>query len=310
MTRILVLGAGGTGGYFGGRLAQAGADVTFLLRPARAAALASGLHLLSPFGDARIPVRRITADSVEKPFDLVLLTCKAYDLEPAIAAVTPFLAAEGAVLPLLNGIAHMARLNAAFGAGRVLGGTARIQATQTPEGAIRQFNDWRFLTVGEQDGTLSPRATGFAALFDKAVGADCEAVPDILQRLWEKLVHLSTAAAMTCLMRATVGEILAAEEGAALFAATLQQTAAIAAAAGHPPSDAFMANYGKIFADRGSHYATSMLRDVERGGPTEAEHIVGFMHRRAREAGIAAPVLQMALVHLQAYAARRDAGRL
>ncbi|ONG45834.1 2-dehydropantoate 2-reductase [Pseudoroseomonas deserti] len=310
MTRILVLGAGGIGGYFGGRLAQAGADVTFLVRPARQAALAQGLTLLSPFGDATIPVRSITADSAPEQFDLVLLTCKAYDLEAAIAAVAPFLDEGGAVLPLLNGIAHMERLNAAFGAGRVLGGSARIQATQTPEGAIRQFNDWRFLTVGEQDGRMSARATGFAALFDKAVGAECEAVPDILQRLWEKLVHLSTAAAMTCLMRANVGEILAAEDGAALFAETLQQSAAIAAAAGHPPSDTFMASYGKIFSDRSSQYATSMLRDVERGGPTEAEHIIGFMHRRAVAAGIAAPVLRMALVHLQAYAARREAGRL
>ncbi|WP_419898889.1 2-dehydropantoate 2-reductase [Roseomonas sp. USHLN139] len=310
MTRILVLGAGGIGGYFGGRLVQAGEDVTFLLRPARQAALAQGLRLQSPFGDATLPLRSITAESPPDAFDLVLLTCKAYDLEAAIAAVAPRLAPGGAVLPLLNGIAHLERLNEVFGAARVLGGTARIQATRTADGAIRQFNDWRFLTIGEQDGRMSDRVTGFAALFDEAVGAECEAVPDILQRMWEKLVHLATAAAMTCLMRAHVGEILAAEDGAALFVETLQQSAAIAAAAGHPPGDAFMASYAAIFADRRSQYATSMLRDVERGGPTEAEHIIGFMHRRALAAGIAAPVLRLALAHLQAYAARREGGRL
>lgn len=308
--KILVLGAGSIGGYFGGRLAEAGADVTFLVRPARQALLqAQGLRLLSPFGDATLAVRSVT---VAEPaaYDLILLTCKAYDLAEAVAAIRPALAPEGAVLPLLNGIAHLALLNDSFGRARVLGGSARIQATLTADGAIRQFNDWRFLTVGEQRGGLSPRVQAIAALFHAAKGAECEAVPDILQRMWEKLVHLSTAATLTCLMRANVGEILQSEAGPALFRQTLETAAAIAAAQGHPPSDAFMANYRKLFADRSSAYATSMLRDIERQGRTEADHIVGFMLRQARAAGIEPGLLLPAQAHLQAYEARRQAGRL
>jgi 2-dehydropantoate 2-reductase len=309
--RLLILGAGGIGGYFGGRLAQAGADVTFLVRPARQAALAqAGLRLLSPFGDATLAVRTVTAADGPTPHDLVLLTCKAYDLPEAIAAVRPFLATGGAVLPLLNGVAHLPLLDAAFGAARVLVGSAKIQATLTPEGAIRQFNDWRFLTVGERSGAITDRLRGFAGLFAGAVGAECEMVPDIMQRLWEKLVHLSTAATMTCLMRANVGEILRTPEGGRLFLDMLETAAAIAAANGHPPSAAFMTGYRAVFGDRDSTYATSMLRDIERGGRTEGDHIVGFMLDRARAAGIEAPLLLMAQTHLKAYEARRAAGRL
>lgn len=312
MTRqkILVLGAGGIGGYFGGRLAEAGADVTFLVRDGRRKQLErDGLRIESQFGDARIEVNTVSAGDLQPDYDLVLLTCKAYDLDSAIEAVRPGLAADGAVLPLLNGIAHMDVLNRAFGRDRVLGGSAKIQATLTGDGVVRQLNEWRFVTFGEQDGTMSDRVQALAASFARARGAEAEVVSDITQRMWEKLVHLATAAAMTCLMRASVGEIVRTPDGAALFLRLLDANCEIAARNGYSPSDEFRAAYRKTFSQADSQYTTSMLRDIERRGKTEGDHIVGFMLDKARAAGVDESILLMAYTHIKAYEQRLAAGR-
>ena len=305
--RVLVLGAGALGGYFGGRLAQTGADVTFLVRPARAARLAAeGLRITSPFGDAALPVRTITAAG--PGYDLALLTCKAFDLDGAIDALLP--ARPGIVLPVLNGLSHIEALQAAFGADRVLGGLAKIQATLAPDGTVRQLNDWRWITFGELDGGLSARTEAVAALFAPATGVVAEAVPDIRQRMWEKMVHLGTSAVCTVLMRAAVGEVARAEGGAAFMQGVLAVNAAIAAAHGHPMPDAFMAQYRALFGDVASLYATSMLRDIEGGRASEGEHILGFLAAAAARMGLAYPALELALLHARAYENRRAAGRL
>jgi 2-dehydropantoate 2-reductase len=149
-----------------------------------------------------------------------------------------------------------------------------------------------------------------AALFAAAKGVEAFAVTDIVQRMWEKLVHLSTAAAMTCLMRANVGEIVRTPNGRELFLDQLQCGAAIAAANGHARSEGFMRSWEETFSQRDSQYATSMLRDVERGGPTEVEHILGFMLNKASEANIAHRTLLLAYTHIKAFEQRRAAGGL
>ncbi len=309
--RILVLGAGGTGGYFGGRLAEAGADVTFLVREARAAALRrDGLRIESQFGDASHPVQVVTQDAIGSGYDIVFLSCKAYDLDSAIAAIRPAVGPQTAILPVLNGVGHIAVLNAAFGPGAVLGGTAKIQVTLVPDGTVRHLNDWRFLTFGEQDGAMSDRVLALAAACAPCKGMVAEAVPDIAQRMWEKLVHVATSAGMTCLMRANVGEIVRTEQGRAQLLDLLAVNAEIAARNGHPPSAAFMETYRATFSDSASMYSTSMLRDIERGAATEGAHVVGFMQREAGVHGVAAPILDLAATHLQAYDQRRQAGRL
>jgi 2-dehydropantoate 2-reductase len=309
--RILVLGAGGIGGYFGGRLAETGADVTFLVREGRRKSLIEdGLRIESPFGNAALAVKTVTANDLEPVYDAVLLTCKAYDLDTAIDAIAPAVAPSGFVLPLLNGIAHMDPLNQRFTEGRVLGGTAKIQATLTPNGAIRQFNDWRTITFGEQSGAMTDRVELLAALFARAAGVEVLAVTDIRQRMWEKLVHLATAATVTCLMRANVGEIVRTPDGRDIILEQLRTSAAIAAANGHRPSDAFMQGWEQTFSQRDSTYSTSMLRDIERGGRTEVEHILGFMLQKAREADIACHTLLLAYTHIKAYEERRAAARL
>jgi 2-dehydropantoate 2-reductase len=309
--RILVLGAGGTGGYFGGRLAESGADVTFLVREGRRKSLsAQGLRIESPHGDARIAVKTVVESELAPIYDAVILTCKAYDLDTAVAAIAPAVAPTGYVLPFLNGIAHIDVLNEKFGRHHVLGGTAKIQATITPNGAIRQFNDWRALTFGEQSGEMTERVRALAALFETAKGVEVFAVTDIVQRMWEKLVHLSTAAAMTCLMRANVGEIVRTPHGRELFLDQLRCGAAIAAANGHAPSAAFMKSWEEMFSQPDSQYSTSMLRDIERGGQTEVEHILGFMLDKAKEAQIPCNTLLLAYTNVMAFEQRRAAGRL
>src|SRR4051812_10768055 len=248
--RILSLGAGAVGGYFGGRLVQRGADVTFLVRDARKAALAkNGLVIESAAcGDFKVPVHAVTKAELgrEAPFDVVILTCKAYDLEDAIASIAPAVSEGTSVLPLLNGMSHIDALNARFGSSRVWGGVAKIAATLTPEGVIKHLNDWRYLVIGEQSGAMTDKVVGFANLFD-GKSARVDAVPDIMQEMWEKLVHLATAAGMTTLMRASIGEIVRAPGGGDLMLEMMDVNAKIAAAEGFPPSDKFLTEYTRIF---------------------------------------------------------------
>lgn len=309
--RVLVLGAGALGGYFGGRLVEAGsAEVAFLVRPGRQAALTrDGLVIESPFGAWRGPVTALAAEQAAPGWDVILLSCKAYDLDDAIAAIRPAVDARTAILPVLNGLAHIDRLAAAFGADRVLGGLAKIQATLAPGGAVRQLNDWRWITFGERDGGLSDRVRAIEAAFAPARGVVAQAVPDIIARMWEKLVHLGTSAIGTVLMRANVGEVVRAG-GSAFLHHLLDRNAAIAAHHGFPMRDAFIAEYRALFADAASAYGTSMLRDIEAGGRIEAEHILGFLLEAAQRAGVPAEAHEAALLHARAYEQRRAAGRL
>ena len=308
--RVLVLGAGALGGYFGGRLAEAGGDVTFLVRPGRAAALAKdGLILESPFGNAKLAVKTIQAAELQPGWDVILLSNKAYDLDDAIATIRPGVDGRTAILPVLNGLSHIDTLKREFGAERVLGGLCKIQATLTPAGVVKQLNDWRWLTFGELDGATSPRVQALEAAYAKAVGVEAKAVGNINQRLWEKLVHLGTSAVGTVLMRANVGEIVRAG-GSPLLLAILERNAAIADHHGHPMPDAFMAEYRALFSDASSAYATSMLRDIEAGNRIEGEHILGFLAEAAQRAGVDAAIHEAAALHARAYEQRRAANRL
>ncbi|GAA3913031.1 2-dehydropantoate 2-reductase [Luteimonas lutimaris] len=304
--RVLVLGAGGTGGYFGGRLAQSGADVTFLLRPARAAQLAQGgLRIRSPLGDADLDVAHVTAEALparvkRAPFDLALLSCKAYDLDSAIDAIAPAVEAGAAVLPILNGLRHYAALDARFGADRVVGGLCFISVAKDGDGAIRHLGRPASITFGERGGDVdSPRTRAFEALCARA-GIDHLRSPRIARELWSKYSFLAALAAGTCLMRAGVGDIVAGEGGGAFMAALHDECLAVAAAEGEPVPDAAAATARDTLTQAGSPLQASMLRDLQAGHAVEGEHIVGDMLHRARAHGIDAPLLATAWVHLQA----------
>jgi 2-dehydropantoate 2-reductase len=307
--RILCLGAGAIGGFFGARLIEGGADVTFLVRPNRQKALAEcGLRLESPFGNFNAPVKTMTEPVQGEAFDYIVLTCKAYDLPSAMAAIAPAVGPNTAIVPLLNGIAHIDLLNEKFGRDRVLGGVAKIAVTLTPEGVIKHLNDWRYITFGEQSGGLSERVLALKAVFDKST-AVAGAVDNIMQIMWEKIVHLSTVAGMTCLMRANLGEIARTRDGIELMLGFLARNAEIAAQTGYPPSTAFMTEYRQLFSDKTSPYTASMLRDIEKRGPIEADHIIGFMLDKAVALQIDPSLHRVVYAHLKSYEERRAANR-
>lgn len=306
--RILVLGAGATGGYFAGRLAQVGGDVTFLVRERRAAQLAMrGLVVKSPHGDFTVTAKFVRQPEVWPDYDLVMLTSKAYDLDAAIESIRPAVGPSTHVMPLLNGLVHIDRLVAEFGAGRVIGGTCGIPATLTPEGDVVQLGPLHRIAYGLLPGTNADaraKVDALHALYEKTP-IDAVLSGDILQELWEKFVLLTTLASMTCLMRGAVGDIMAAADGQALMEETLQACARTAAASGHAVRERPLAAFRKLLFERGSAFNASMLRDVESGSRAEGEHIVGDMVRRARAAGVDSGPLRAAYAHLQAYEARR-----
>jgi 2-dehydropantoate 2-reductase len=307
--RILVLGAGAVGGYFGGRLAEAGGDVTFLVRERRAAELAAdGLAIKSPCGDAVLRVKTARAGEALAPYDIVLLCCKAYDLDSAMDGIAPAMGADSAVLPVLNGLSHLDRLDRRFGAARVLGGLAQIAATIGAGGRIEHLNKLHRVVFGERDGRRSARVTALAALLAKA-RFDSALSDQIVLEMWEKFVLLASLAGMTCLMRAPVGAIMATSEGEALMGEFVAECTAVATAAGHAPRAPFLTRMQGLLTERGSTFTASMLRDIERGGPTEGDHILGDLLRRARALGVATPLLRTAACHVEAYEARRAGER-
>jgi 2-dehydropantoate 2-reductase len=302
--RVLVVGAGAVGGYFGGRLLEAGRDVTFLVRPARAALLAkTGLQITSHFGDVALPAPpTVLADTLRQTFDLVLLSCKAYDLDGAVDAFAPAVGPDTIVLPLLNGMRHLDVLDARFGARRVLGGSCLISAHLEETGRIIHRNESHRLTFGERSGGRSPGVDAIAALM-AGCRFDWRASDTIIRDMWEKWVFLATLAGMTCLMRAAVGDIVAAG-GADLTVALLEECAAVAIAAGYPPRPEFRERVREQLTSADSSLAASMLTDIERGGHTEADHILGDLLRRRGPNDPDRSLLRLAYTAVKAYEVR------
>jgi 2-dehydropantoate 2-reductase len=307
--KLLVLGAGGIGGYFGGRLAQAGVDTTFLVRPKRREAIAKdGLVIASPLGDARIDAKTVLAGELKPGYDLVLFTCKAYDLDSAMDAIAPAMATGCAVLPMLNGLAHLDRLDGRFGGANVMGGTCQINVGLAPDGTVQHMEPLNRFLFGERDKSKSARAQAVADALAKTT-IDWTWSEDILQDMWEKVTFLAALAATTCLFRGNIAEIMATPEGKAIALRCFEANAAIARAEGHPPGEKILQWAGERLTRPGPQSA-SMLRDLEAGKPVEADHIVGHMLSLARRHGIDDTVLQMAYTHLKTYEARRAANRL
>ncbi len=298
--RILMVGAGAIGGYFGGRIVEAGGDVTFLVRPRRAAQIAAdGLVIRSPRGDMARPVQTVQAGSLGGPYDAVALSCKAFDLDDAIASFAPAVGPGTAILPLLNGMRHMDVLDARFGADAVLGGQCQIAATLEPDGVIRHLGELQALSLGERDGSASPRTEALGAAM---AGCGGRTSATIVQDMWEKWVFLSSLACLTSLMRAAVGDVVAAG-GTDISHGLFDEAAGIAAANGHPPRAAFAGRMRGMLGQPGLDFTASMLRDIERGNRIEADHIVGDLIARGTPEGTR--LLRIAFVHLKAYEARK-----
>jgi 2-dehydropantoate 2-reductase len=303
--RILILGAGGIGGYFGGHLAAAGADVTFLVRPARSTQLErDGLAIISPLGNLQLPVK--TSAQIDQPFDLILLACKAFDLGSAMQAISPAVGKNSTIVPLLNGLRHLDSLDQSFPSAHILGGLCHIGVTLRQDGKIEHLNELQHLSLGSRlpGQQFAAHAAhkaltcgGFAPVLSKV----------ILQEMWEKFVFLASYAGVTCMMRAPIGAIARSGCGRSIAAELLSECSVVATAAGFPPRSRFLVDSLKTLTDETSTGTSSMLRDLLRGARTEHDHILGDMLARATALGISTPVLRIADTILRAYEMTRPA---
>jgi 2-dehydropantoate 2-reductase len=299
--RILVIGAGALGGYFGACLARAGRDVTFMVRPGRAAQLArTGLRVVSPHGDFTVPAKTIANGEIREPFDLILVGTKSYSLDEAMAQFAPAVGPNTSILPMLNGVGHIERLHAKFDAGQVLGGIANISATLDADGRVLHLVPLHILLFGEVRGGMTGRLRSAETVLGNA-GFDGRASEAVMQDMWEKFIQVATGAGITCLMRASIGDILAAPRGREAIFGLLDECRAVATVAGFPPRPAFLEFVTTLLGTVGSPVKWSMLRDIERGSTAEGEHILGDMTARARALGVATPILDLARTHVAAY---------
>jgi 2-dehydropantoate 2-reductase len=312
--RILIVGAGATGGYFGGRLLQHGRDVTFLVRERRAAQLARhGLAIRSATGDADLPApptvlaADLHAPYDPMPYDLILLSCKAYGLEQAMTDIAPAVGPDTAILPLLNGMRQLDLLDARFGVQRVLGGQCVIAATLDKDGVVQHLNTSHSLTFGERDGSASGRMRAITSTLSEA-GFDARPSHTILQDMWDKWVFLASLAGITCLLRGSVGAIVAVPGGRAASLALLEECRAVAERCGHAPGEATMQRARSVLTETGSSLTASMLRDLQHGHAIEADHVIGDMLARADRQHAAPTLLSLVYAHLKIYEAGRPRG--
>ncbi len=305
--RILVVGAGATGGYFGGRLAEAGRDVTFLLRPARATQIRrDGLQIISPHGNAAVRPHVVTKDGIGGTYDVVLLTVKAYALDGALDDLAPAVGADTMIVPVLNGLRHIDVLIRRFGEKPVLGGVCLVATTLDPEGRIRQLAEFQELIYGERSGAGSTRIEALDREM-QGVGFKARASDTILLEMWRKWILLATLGGITCLMRGTVGEIEAAPDGADFALRFLAEIVAVATAAGYKPGEDFLVRTRATVTAPGSAQVPSMYRDLQQGLPVEVDQIIGDMLARARRLGVPTPLLALAFTHLKIYQDRISA---
>ncbi|MGI4855112.1 MAG: ketopantoate reductase family protein [Janthinobacterium lividum] len=303
--RTLIVGAGATGGYYGGRMVQAGRDVTFLVRGVRLQQLRErGLQLVSRHGDATVHPKLITAGELpeSEPFDVVLIGTKAYSLDDAIADFAPAVGPDTVVLPVLNGMRHIDTLVERFGRQRVMGGSVRIVADVDAEGRIHQLTELDEMIFGELDGTRSERAERLLQEF-AVPGYTVKLSGDIVAALWRKWWILATMGAVCVVSGGTVGEMVAAPYGTETGLAILHEAVSIAAANGFPADPAFLAEQEKRMTEPGSSLTSSMYRDMMKGAAVEADHILGDLLARAN--GVPAPLLTAAYVRLKVYEAKR-----
>ena len=304
--RMLFVGAGAVGGYFGARLLQAGRDVTFLVRPARRQHLLDGgLVVESPHGGLTLHPPLVLESEVEHPYDVVVLSCKAYDLDGAMDSAAVAMGPDSMLLPLLNGMRHLDALDARFGAARVLGGSCSLASTLTAEGHVHHMSRLHTILFGARQPSQDAMAGRLAEQFDGTL-TEWHQSPCIVQEMWEKWVFLSVLAGATCLMRASIGTIMAAG-GESLLRGMLAETQGAAIAHGFGPRPGPLAAYEGLLTDPRSPLTASMMRDLEAGGRTEGEHIIADLIARGTAKGVAMPLMTTALIHVRAYEARSTA---
>jgi 2-dehydropantoate 2-reductase len=307
--RILVVGAGATGGYFGGRLALAGRDVTFLVRSKRAAVLrAEGMQIITPAGKLTLQPQVAEAGTLDQPFDLVIIAVKAYALASALTDVAPAVRENTLILPLLNGMKHLQAISARFGDAALIGGLCKIVSSLDSEGRIVQMTDLDEFTYGELDGTVTERITRLDHCLQNA-GFTARLSSDIKSEMWEKWLLLASLGAITCLMRGNIGQVAAAPGGAQFARSMVDEITALLVSAGYRRRQDYVDQIIGLLTQTGSTQTSSMYRDLTQGYEIEADHIVGDLLAIGQRAGIASPLLSAAYTHLSVYRAARNIAR-
>jgi 2-dehydropantoate 2-reductase len=304
--RILIVGAGAIGGYYGARLIEAGAEVTFLVRARRAKVLAAdGLKVRSQLGDFSALVRTAVREDLRPVYDLIVLGCKGYDLDAAMDDIRNAVGPATGILPFLNGLEAYDRLDTRFGRARVLGGVSYIAVTLDRDGAIGHAGTNDVVVVGPRAEASAGLAREFHALISKSPGVRTLAA-DPTQALWNKWVMLASGALMNCLMRGTVAEILATRDGASSMRQAIAECSAVASAEGNPLPEADLRQVQTRLLDPASTWAASMMRDIAQGATRiEAHGIVGDMLERATRHALDVPLIRTAYCHLQVYERQR-----
>lgn len=305
--RILMVGAGATGGFYGGKLVAAGRDVTFLLREGRARQVREhGLEIVEFDGTrVRVEPRIVTAEELARSrerFDLIVISTKSYQLAGAMENIAPAVGERTTIMPILNGMAHFDALDARFGAERVLGGSVRVVSYLDAEGRvvlIATLDEWNY---GERSRERTPRIVAVDEVL-RGAGFTATLQPDILAALWQKWILLSSMGVSCILARGTAGQIAAAPRGRELVSAIVEECAAIGAVNGYPLADEVARAHVDRLTDPGSGLTSSLYRDMMKGAPVEADHILGDL--LDRKGTVRAPLVTAAHVQLKIYEASR-----
>ena len=298
--KILVLGAGAVGGYFGGRMAEAGMDVTFLVREKRQKKLEkSGLIIKSPKGDFVTSPNLVTIDNVDSIYDVILFTNKAYDLDEILQS--PFPVKDGSIIiPLLNGYAHMEQLRNKFPNARLFGGIAHIFSTLNDEGEIHHFNDIHSLTFGHLSKADETDGRRF---FDSCSSANfsIKYSDDIIVDLWHKWVLITTVAGATTLFNANIGEIASTEHGIAFITDLHDECITIAKSEKIQVNDDDLAQQRRFLSDKKSTWSSSMRRDMVNKSKIECAHIFLELINIADKNNVECPFLKTVMINGEIY---------
>ncbi|MDJ0331241.1 ketopantoate reductase family protein [Planococcus sp. S3-L1] len=303
--KILIVGAGAIGGYFGGRLVEKGEDVTFLVRANKKEILEkTGLNIRSKNGDLQFSPKLITKSDNSKPFDVVLISTKSYQLTTAIEDVQPFVGPETMILPLLNGIAHLQILIRAFGEEKVLGGLCFVESTLSDDGTIVQTSPVHQLVYGERTGQQTERI-GKLELAFKGTRAEFVKSDDINQDMWHKYLFITAMSGITSMMETSIGPIRDLETGQHVIRVFLEELVAIMEKIGAPIAPAIAETQFQRINDMSAEMKSSMQRDIEKMQPTEAEHLQGYLLGKAKEVQLSVPILEIIFTKLMLYEQRQ-----
>jgi len=299
--RIAVMGAGGVGGYFGGRLAQAGHDVSFVARGAHLAAMkARGLSLKSPLGDATVKVRATEDPAELGTADVVLFAVKLWDTESAAEQIRPLVANGGVVIPFQNGVESIERVGKVLGLERAMGGAAYIASRLGEPGVIVQTGTMARLRFGPVLPSQNNMAEAFLAAC-KDAKIEAELTDDIVRVLWEKFVLLVSISATTTVARSSVGVVRGDPDLRWLLETCMRETWALGRKRGVALADDFVAQTLKFVDGLPAEMRASMAADLEAGGRLEAPWLSGAVARMSRGAGLEAPANRAVFAALKPY---------